>query len=108
MVSSYVGSFISTFWNLLSNALSFSILVLYSKVVVEPINFSFPLAKAGFNMLDASIAPSAPPAPTMPCISSINRIISSEASISFIRVFSFSSNSPLYFVPAIRVPKFIL
>ena len=49
-------------------------LVLNSAFVVAPIHFIFPLASAGFSMLEASIAPSAPPAPTIVCISSINNI----------------------------------
>ena len=38
--------------------------LVYSFRVVAPISESFPLARAGFNMFEASIAPSAPPAPT--------------------------------------------
>ena len=53
-------------------------------------------------MFEASIAPSAPPAPTTVCSSSMKRIsCPSEARISSITVFSRSSNSPRYFVPAI-------
>ena len=37
---------------------------LYSSVVVAPIHLNFPRAKAGLKILEASIAPSAPPAPT--------------------------------------------
>ena len=36
---------------------------LYSSIVVAPMHCISPLAKAGFNILDASIAPSAAPAP---------------------------------------------
>ena len=65
-----------------------------------------PRESAGFNMLDASIDPSAAPAPTMVCISSINRMIfPSERSTSRITAFKRSSNSPRYFVPAISNPR---
>ena len=53
-----------TFWNLLSKALSFSKNFWYSFKVVAPIALNSPLAKAGFKILAASIAPSPPPAPT--------------------------------------------
>ncbi len=50
--------------------------------------------------------PSAPPAPTIVCISSIKRItFPSALTISFIIPFNLSSNSPRYFVPAISDPK---
>ncbi len=53
--------------------------------------------------MDASIAPSAAPAPTSVCISSINRIIVPDAfSTSFKTAFRRSSNSPLNFAPATR------
>ena len=51
------------------------------------------------------MAPSPPPAPTRVCISSIKSTISPSASVtSLITAFSRSSNSPLYFAPAIRAP----
>ncbi len=59
-----------------------------------------PLARAGFKILEASIAPSAAPAPMIVCISSIKRIISLFFFISLITFLSLSSNSPLYFAPA--------
>ena len=99
-VSSGDGSSIFTGWNLLSNAASFSICFLYSSIVVAPIHFISPLANAGFKILDASIAPSAPPAPTIVCISSINTIMSSSCRNSSIIFFNLSSNSPLYLAPA--------
>jgi hypothetical protein len=50
--------------------------------------------------------PSALPAPTIVCISSIKSIILPWLlSISFNTAFSLSSNSPLYFAPAIRAPR---
>ena len=75
IVSSLFGSFIIMGWNLLDRALSVLIYFLYSLVVVAPIHFIVPLARAGFRILEASIAPSAPPAPTRVCISSMNKII---------------------------------
>ena len=102
--STEVGSTI-TFWNLRSKAPSFSIYCLYSSSVVAPIHCSSPLAKAGLNMLDASKEPVAPPAPTMVWISSMNKMISSFFSISFITAFIRSSNCPRYFVPATRLAK---
>ena len=51
-------------------------------------------------MFEASIAPSAPPAPIKVCISSMNKMISSFSSTSLIIFFILSSNSPRYFVPA--------
>ena len=47
----------------------------YSSSVVAPMQCSSPRARAGFSMLPASIAPSALPAPTMVCSSSINIMI---------------------------------
>ena len=85
--------------------MSFSKYFWYSSNVVAPIARSSPLAKAGFNILAASIAPSPPPAPTSVCISSIKRTISPSAEVtSFTTAFNRSSNSPLYFAPAINAP----
>ena len=56
-------------------------------------------------MLPASMAPSAPPAPTMVCISSIKRItLPSSFARALSTAFNLSSNSPLYFAPAINAP----
>lgn len=85
---------------------SFSIYFLYSSTVVAPIHLSSPLAKAGFNIFEASIAPSAPPAPTKVWISSIKSIISPcDSAIALRTDFSLSSNSPRNFVPAIKAPR---
>ena len=106
IVSITVGSLTITFWNLLSSAPSFSIYFLYSLSVVAPIHNISPLASIGFNILPASIAPSSAPAPTIICISSINKIISPLLSfISFNTAFNLSSNSPLYLAPAISAPR---
>ena len=105
MVSVLSGSSTITTWNLLSRALSFSKYFWYSLNVVAPIALSSPLASAGLSILAASIAPSDFPAPTSVCISSINSIISPFDPItSFTTDFNLSSNSPLYFAPAMRAP----
>ena len=92
-------------WKRLSRAASFSIYFLYSSSVVAPIQCNSPLANLGLSRLPASIAPSALPAPTILCSSSINRIILPfEFSTSVSTALSLSSNSPLYFAPAIREP----
>ena len=65
-----------------------------------------PLGVDGFGGLAASTAPSAAPAPTSVCSSSMNRMIRpSESSISRRTAFSRSSNSPRYFEPAIMAPR---
>ena len=100
------GSSTNICWNLLANAASFSILSLYSFNVVAPIQCNSPLARAGLRRFDASIAPSAFPAPTRLWISSIKSIMESwfwliSKSIDF----NLSSNSPLNFAPATNAPK---
>ena len=95
----------STGWNLLSRAASFSMFFLYSSSVVAPIQCSSPLASIGFSRFPASIAPSAFPAPTMLWISSMNIIILPlDFSTSLRTALSLSSNSPLYLAPAISAP----
>ncbi len=76
----------------------------YSSKVVAPIVCNSPRAKAGFKMFDASIAPSAPPAPINVCNSSMNKITLPSRWISSITFFKRSSNSPRYFVPATNDP----
>ena len=79
---------------------------LYSFRVVAPTHRNSPRASAGFNMFEASIAPSAAPAPTSVCSSSIKRMIWPFAfSISFSTAFKRSSNSPRYFAPANIEPR---
>ena len=66
---------------------------------------SSPLARAGFRMLEASMAPLVRPAPTRVWISSMNRMISpSDSTTSLTTPLRRSSNSPWYFAPAIRAP----
>ena len=68
--------------------------------------WSSPRASMGFSMLPASIAPSAPPAPTTVCSSSTKGMTSpSESVISLRTAFRRSSNSPRYFAPAISEPR---
>ena len=105
MVSSTSGWSTRTGWNLLSRAASFSIYLRYSSKVVAPIQWSSPLASIGFRRFPASIAPSVLPAPTIVWSSSINKIICpSDFETSFSTALSLSSNSPLYFAPAMRAP----
>ena len=70
-----VGSSTSTFWKRRSSAASFSMYLRYSSSVVAPMQCSSPRASAGLSMLPASIAPSALPAPTMVCSSSMKTMI---------------------------------
>jgi hypothetical protein len=101
MVSSTDGSPTYTCWKRRSRAGSFSTYLRYSSSVVAPTMRSSPRASIGLIMLPASIAPSAPPAPTMVWISSTNVMTSPAASvISLSTAFSRSSNSPRYLAPA--------
>src|SRR5450759_4746625 len=105
MVSSTDGSWTMIGWNRLSSAASFSTYLRYSSRVVAPMAWSSPRASAGLSMLDASTAPSAAPAPTRVCISSMNRMTSPSAwSISLSTALSLSSNSPRYLAPATSAP----
>ena len=72
---------------------------------MAPIQCNSPRASIGLSRLPASIEPSVLPAPTIVWISSINIIIlPSDFSTSVRTALSLSSNSPLYFAPAIREP----
>lgn len=59
-----------------------------------------PRESAGLKMLEASIAPSAAPAPTIVWSSSMKRMTSPAFSISSMTALIRSSNCPRYFVPA--------
>ena len=74
IVSSTVGSPIITGWKRRSSAASFSMYLRYSSSVVAPTVCSSPRASIGLSMLEASIEPSAAPAPTTVCSSSMKRI----------------------------------
>ena len=103
-MSSTLGSPTYTCWNRRSRAGSFSTYLRYSSRVVAPIMRNSPRANIGLIMLPASMAPSAPPAPTMVCNSSTNVITSPAASvISLSTALRRSSNSPRYFVPATKL-----
>ena len=106
MVSSTEGSATKTGWKRRASAASFSMSLRYSSKVVAPTQCSSPRAKAGFSMLEASMAPSALPAPTRVCSSSMKTTISpSAAAISCSTAFRRSSNSPRNLAPAIMAPK---
>ncbi len=100
MVSGTLGWSTMMGWKRRSRAPSFSMYLRYSSSVVAPMHCSSPRASAGFSMFEASIAPSAPPAPTIVCSSSMKITVSFDSRISFITVLSRSSNWPRYFVPA--------
>ncbi len=105
MVSSTVGSSTMMGWKRRSSAASFSTCLRYSSRVVAPIAWSSPRASAGLRMLEASMAPSAAPAPMIVCISSIKRMTSPEVRISSITFFKRSSNSPRNLEPATKAPR---
>src|SRR5216683_1035766 len=78
----------------------------YSSSVVAPTQCNSPRASAGFSMLEASIAPSALPAPTSVCSSSMKRTISPAAAvISDSTALRRSSNSPRNLAPAMSAPR---
>ena len=80
----------------------------YSSSVVAPMVCNSPRANIGLSMLEASTDPSAAPAPTMVCSSSMKRMISPcESVTSFKNAFSRSSNSPRNFAPATIAPMSI-
>src|SRR6516162_7030728 len=94
-----------TGWKRRSSAASFSMFLRYSSSVVAPMQCSSPRASIGFSKLPASIAPSAAPAPTTVCNSSMKRMISPEDSTtSLSTAFNRSSNSPRNFAPSMRAP----
>src|SRR6266436_4906867 len=83
-----------TGWNRRSRAASFSMCLRYSSSVVAPMQCNSPRASIGLSRLPASIAPSALPAPTTVCSSSMNRMMSPSALCTSLRTaFSRSSNS---------------
>ena len=101
MVASTLGSPTRIFWKRRSSAASFSMYLRYSSSVVAPTQCSSPRASAGLSMLPASIAPSALPAPTMVCSSSMKTMVwPSSLASSLSTVFRRSSNSPRYLAPA--------
>ena len=106
MVSSTLGWSTITGWKRRSRAASFSMCLRYSSRVVAPMQCSSPRASIGLSMLAASMAPSAAPAPTTVCSSSMNRMIwPSESVTSLSTAFRRSSNSPRYLAPATSAPR---
>ena len=106
MVSSTLGSLTKTGWKRRARAASFSTCLRYSLSVVAPTQWSSPRARAGFNRFEASMLPSAAPAPTIVCISSINRMISpADEMTSLSTALSRSSNSPRNLAPATNAPR---
>src|SRR5436309_853973 len=95
IVSSTDGSPTYTGWNRRSRAASFSTYLRYSSSVVAPITCSSPRASAGLSMFEASTAPSAAPAPTNVCSSSMKTMyLPSAVVISLSTALRRSSNSP--------------
>ncbi len=106
MVSSTLGWSTTIGWNRRSSAASFSMCFRYSSRVVAPMQCSSPRASIGFRRFEASMAPSAAPAPTTVCSSSMNRMIWPSESVTSLRTaLRRSSNSPRYFAPATRAPR---
>ena len=102
-MSSTSGSPTKTGWKRRSSAASFSMCLRYSSSVVAPTQRSSPRASIGFSRLAASTAPSAAPAPTIVCSSSMKRTIRPSAAwTSLSTALSRSSNSPRYLAPASR------
>ena len=105
MASSTEGSPTTTGWKRRSSAASFSMCLRYSSSVVAPTARSSPRASIGLRRFAASTAPSAAPAPTIVCSSSMKRTTSPSASLISPRTaFRRSSNSPRYFEPASSAP----
>src|SRR5436190_1464943 len=103
-VSSIVGSRTMTSWKRRCKAASRSMYLRYSSSVVAPMHWSSPRASAGLRILAASTAPSAAPAPTSVCTSSIKIMQSRLLRISSMIFLRRSSNSPRYLVPATSEP----
>ena len=99
-VSSTEGASTLTDWKRRSRAESFSMCLRYSLSVVAPMHWSSPRLRAGLMMLEASMAPSADPAPTMVWSSSMKRMMFLFLRISSMTALIRSSNWPRYFVPA--------
>src|SRR5579875_1948880 len=72
----------------------------YSAGVVAPMHWISPRERAGFKMFAASREPSADPAPTSVCNSSMKMMAFCASINSFIMVLRRSSNCPRYLVPA--------
>ena len=104
IVCSRVGSSTMTGWKRRSRAASRSMYLRYSSSVVAPMHWSSPRDSGGFRMLAASMAPSAAPAPTSVCSSSMKSTASFVLRSSSMIFLSRSSNSPRYLVPGHERP----
>ena len=100
IVSASSGASTLMAWNRRSSDRSFSMYFRYSAGVVAPMQRISPRESAGFRMLAASSDPSAEPAPTSVCSSSMNTMMFGFSVSSFMIALSRSSNWPRYFVPA--------
>src|SRR5216684_916696 len=100
MASSSFGAETFTDWKRLSSERSFSTDLRYSPGVVAPMHWISPRLSAGFRILAASSEPSAEPAPTSVCNSSMKTMAFWLSINSFMMVLRRSSNCPRYFVPA--------
>ncbi len=104
-VCSSDGGLTITGWKRRSRAPSFSMNLRYSSIVVAPMHWISPRLRAGLSMFEASIAPSAPPAPTMVCNSSMKMMMSGFSRISAMICLRRSSNWPRYLVPATTLAR---
>ena len=96
------GSATVTGWKRRSSAASFSMCLRYSLNVVAPMTWISPRESAGLRMFAAFMLPSASPAPTRLCTSSMTRMMFPSRRISSMRPFMRDSNWPRNCVPATR------
>ena len=104
-MSSLLGGSTWIGWKRRARAASFSMYLRYSSNVVAPMHWISPRESAGLSTLLASIAPSAPPAPTSVCSSSMKRMTFLARRTSFMTALMRSSNCPRYFVPATIIAR---
>ena len=104
-LSSTDGSATVTGWKRRSSAASFSMCLRYSVKVVAPMTCISPLESAGLSIFAAFMLPSASPAPTMLCTSSMTRMMFPVLRISSISPFMRLSNWPRNCVPATRAVR---
>src|ERR1700731_103091 len=100
MASSSLGAGTFTDWKGRSRVCCFATGLRYSPGVVAPMHWISPRESAGLRMLAASREPSAEPAPTSVCSSSMKTMAFWLSINSFMMVLRRSSNWPRYLVPA--------
>ncbi len=100
MVSCSPGGSTLIAWKRRSSERSFSMYLRYSAGVVAPMQRISPRLSAGLRMLAASSEPSADPAPTRVCSSSMKTMMFGLSVSSFMIALRRSSNWPRYLVPA--------